>query len=516
MPVTMADVIFSLVEAGRSMIMKAYPPPWWWPIGSQVRSLSLIDAYTVEILYDVMSFLAESWTLGFYIIPKHIWKPIIDNCNPKPPTAFAPDPNMIGSGPFRYASRTAYTSILLVANKPGSVVKTDEPGSIPITSPGYHAYCPIHVNAHTLLKLTNVSPYTGGDPTGTTWHMEKPYPGLTYTVTALNILNPGFPPLNQSPYITIECTNPATYPNVYIPTGRFHVFMLKNVGGGNYELYLDWCDAKLLIPHVSGVKPPEPWIVPTEFGITVENLANVTHLVISTYVSFDAVFTTETFNSSEFNTWVQLDHKPIIENPPYFPYSERVTNMSDTATYTKGKDYNMNYGEGMIQCLSTGKMEANTNYTIHYTYQMLSFQLPALTTLDRYEHGKELFNLNIPRCYDRVTVAVRIEGPPTLDDGHTNPWISQWINYTTYTWTTVMEDIGGIYYYNLTGVSHPYYKQLPVPDLKVRVNDVLAATSAFGANAGDPKWDSTCDINHDYKCRVNDILSIALMFGTGL
>jgi ABC-type transport system substrate-binding protein len=141
-PVTMGDVIYSLVDAGKTMIAKGYPPPWWWPTGSQVRSLSLIDAYTVEILYDVLSFLAESWTLGFYIIPKHIWKPIIESATPNPPTAMVPDPNMIGSGPFRYANRTSLQSVLLVANRPGSVVKTDESGSRLITSPGYHAYFP--------------------------------------------------------------------------------------------------------------------------------------------------------------------------------------------------------------------------------------------------------------------------------------------------------------------------------------------------------------------------------------
>jgi hypothetical protein len=434
MPVTMADVIFSLTEAGKSMLAHGYPPPWWWPTGSQVRSMYLIDAFTVEILYNVQSFLATSWTLGFYIIPKHIWKPIIDSATPHAPTHFCPDPNLVGSGPFRYANRTALTNVLLVANKPASVVKTDEPGSVAITSPGYHAYCPIHVNVHTLLKLTNVSPYTGGDPTNTMWHMEKPYYSLLYNVTALNIENPEFPPLNQSAWITINCMNPTTFPSVVLPNGRYHVFLLLDKGGGNYELYLDWYSAKLLIPHVSGVKPPEPWIVPCEFGVTVENLCNITYLVVNKYVYVDGV---------------------------------------------------------------------------------LKLGFPEDLTLDSYEHIKELFNIDVSRCMHNVTVAVHIKGPSILDDGHLNPWISQWINYTAYTWTTVLEDIGGAYYYNMTGVSHPYYKQLPVPDCKVRVNDVLAAANAFGANAGDIRWDSTCDINRDYKCRVNDVLAIALMFGTG-
>jgi hypothetical protein len=145
-PVTIADVIFSFVEAGPLLIDNGYQPPWWWPTGELVRSLTQIDAYTVEILYDVQSFLAEGWTLGgFYIVPKHIWKPIIETGNP---SQFAPDVNLIGSGAFRYLSMTAGSSLVMVANNPGSVVKTDLAGSTPVTSPGYHANCPVHVNVH--------------------------------------------------------------------------------------------------------------------------------------------------------------------------------------------------------------------------------------------------------------------------------------------------------------------------------------------------------------------------------
>jgi hypothetical protein len=151
-PVTIADVIFSFVEAGPLLIANGYQPPWWWPTGEQVRSLKQIDAYTVEILWDVASFLTEGWTLGgFYIVPKHIWKPIIETGNP---SQFAPDPNLIGSGPFRYLKLTAGNSLVMVANTPGSAVKTDlappnsNYASSLITSPGYHAYCPVHVNVH--------------------------------------------------------------------------------------------------------------------------------------------------------------------------------------------------------------------------------------------------------------------------------------------------------------------------------------------------------------------------------
>jgi hypothetical protein len=141
---TIGDVIYSLVECGQSLIAKGYAPPWWWPTGSLVKSYCIIDAYTVEILYDVKSVFAESWTLGgFYVIPKHIWKPIIDSSTPNSPDTIVPDPNLIGSGPFRYVSWFEGNSLVMAANKPGSTITTDRPGSSAITSPGYHAWLPV-------------------------------------------------------------------------------------------------------------------------------------------------------------------------------------------------------------------------------------------------------------------------------------------------------------------------------------------------------------------------------------
>jgi hypothetical protein len=150
-PVTMADVVYSLVEAGQSLIAKGYPPPWWWPTGSNVRSMSIKDAYTVEILFGVSSYLVEGWTLGgFAIVPKHIWKPIIDNSNPNPPTNTVPDPNIIGSGPYRFKSWTPGVALVMVSNRPGRTVNTGRPGSSPITSPGYHAWLPVMEYVYTV------------------------------------------------------------------------------------------------------------------------------------------------------------------------------------------------------------------------------------------------------------------------------------------------------------------------------------------------------------------------------
>ena len=457
-PVTMADVVFSLVEAGRSSINHGYAPPWWWPTGSLVKSLSIIDDKTVEILYNVASYLVEGWTLGFYIIPKHIWKPIIDTATPNPPSAFAPDPNLIGSGPFRYQSEAYGTSILMVANKPGSSVKTDLTGSKTVISPGYHAYDPIHVNVHTLIKLTSpfdglVPPYTGVNPVGTVWHMEKPYYCYNYTIIGYTPNPNGV--LNQSAYVTIATTAlPPGIPTPLAINGTYHVFLLLNKGAGNYELYLDWYSDKLIIPHEPAVKPPVPWNMPTEFGVTIENLANVTGLVVNKYVYFDGVL------------------------QPGFP--EDIT-------------------------LGAGGMKSGAP-TISEFKELFNIVVPK---------GTHIFKVAV-HIKGPATILLP-PNPPWLDPiVVTNPWISHWINVTLPVYVTVAEDIVGNTYYDVIGLpSYPYKTELTVPDGKVRVDDVLACATAFGSNPGDLRWNSLTDINHDYKVRVDDVLLCASMFGAG-
>jgi branched-chain amino acid transport system substrate-binding protein len=50
-------------------------------------------------------------------------------------------------------------------------------------------------------------------------------------------------------------------------------------------------------------------------------------------------------------------------------------------------------------------------------------------------------------------------------------------------------------------------------DGKVRVDDVLAASMAFGSDPGHDRWQRRIDVTNDYKIRVDDILAIALDFG---
>jgi ABC-type transport system substrate-binding protein len=165
-PVTLADVIYSLVESGKALIAKGYPPPWWWPTGSKVRSMSVLSPYTVEILFDVSSYLVKGWTLGgFAIVPKHIWKPIIDSSTPRPPNVAVPDVNVVGSGPYRFKTWFEGVSLVMVANTPGSTVTTSGPGtkisgSVPTTSPGYHAWLPVKDPPYTTNYVARYDPGT--------------------------------------------------------------------------------------------------------------------------------------------------------------------------------------------------------------------------------------------------------------------------------------------------------------------------------------------------------------------
>ena len=145
-PVTVDDVIYSLTQVAHDLVNAGYPPPWSWPTTEQVQSAYALDPYNIEILFGVQSFLAESWALGgFYIIPKHIWQPIVASGDP---TQFAADPNVIGSGPWRYVNMYTGVSLLMVANRPGSVVTTDRLGAVPITSPGVFSGNPVDIQIY--------------------------------------------------------------------------------------------------------------------------------------------------------------------------------------------------------------------------------------------------------------------------------------------------------------------------------------------------------------------------------
>jgi ABC-type transport system substrate-binding protein len=145
-PFTVADVYYTLVEISKDLLAKGFPPPSWYPTVQYMRSVQIVDSYTIQILLDVQSVWAAGWVIGSVIIPKHIWKPIVDSSINDGVHNYVqgitPDANIIGTGPFRWVSGlgdTVGSTVVLAANTLGSVING-------ITSPGYYLYEPVYAD----------------------------------------------------------------------------------------------------------------------------------------------------------------------------------------------------------------------------------------------------------------------------------------------------------------------------------------------------------------------------------
>jgi ABC-type transport system substrate-binding protein len=156
-PMTAADVYYTLVESSKDLLAKGFPPPWWYPTVQYMRSVEIIDDYNIQILLDVNSVWTAGWVIGSTIIPKHIWKPIVDSSINDGVHNYVqgvtPDANIIGTGPFRWVSGfggTVGDIIVLTANTPGSVVNG-------ITSPGYYLYEPVYADINTPNGLSKIN-----------------------------------------------------------------------------------------------------------------------------------------------------------------------------------------------------------------------------------------------------------------------------------------------------------------------------------------------------------------------
>ncbi len=151
-PITTADVYFTWVELWRIM-EKRLPWPIWntwhgresW--NKPMVDLKILDPYNFEMLFDFKSCLiALNWISNEVILPKHVWKPIVETAPLDVLTGPAPDPNMIGSGPWRFKEYVANSRVLLVANIPGGSVQTSHASSTLVMSPmGYWRYLPLNL-----------------------------------------------------------------------------------------------------------------------------------------------------------------------------------------------------------------------------------------------------------------------------------------------------------------------------------------------------------------------------------
>jgi len=158
-PLTAADIAFTLVELPKALEAIGLPPPIWIKNVMDITSVDPREPTLIEILFNTKTIWALSGISQTPILPKHIWKPLILGPDLTPGTeddgtyetvySFAPDPNLIGSGPWRLVEYIEFSHVLMVANRPGSTVQTNIEGSVPIMSPyGYFASNPIRIKAY--------------------------------------------------------------------------------------------------------------------------------------------------------------------------------------------------------------------------------------------------------------------------------------------------------------------------------------------------------------------------------
>lgn len=259
-PITTADVYFTLVELTRILRSRGYANPWWYSAVKSILSFSILDPLNFEVLINVKSIWAFGLTgAGVRILPEHIWRPIVESGDP---TAIAPDPNMINSGPWRFRDYEYAGYVDLVANKPGRTVQTDRPGSVPITSTyGYFRWYPKYVDIHADGYRSKIIP---PEPV---YCQDQKWVLVNLTVTDHNLLQGYF----GFEYTTL--TPPYTGQNIY--------FMWPEPLGCEWTI-LEWVDQNptgLLDPcdmlHIQPTNPPGPGTI----WVHIQNVNETTHML---------------------------------------------------------------------------------------------------------------------------------------------------------------------------------------------------------------------------------------------
>jgi hypothetical protein len=113
-PVTMDDVIYTFIGMPAELRAKGCPDVWWQPTLDRIVGFFRLDAYTVEVLLDVNTYLGANWIAGNVVIPKHIWQPYIAANEAAAISGDLSDnPAMLlGSGPFVFVEDTAETVLM--------------------------------------------------------------------------------------------------------------------------------------------------------------------------------------------------------------------------------------------------------------------------------------------------------------------------------------------------------------------------------------------------------------------
>lgn len=103
------DVIFTLTTLLEELELRGDPPPFWESNAREINRIDRIDDFHIKVWMNLATYFAPIWVGGNVIMPEHIWNPLVTDYGPDgiPGTPddfdieqFAPDPNLIGSGPF--------------------------------------------------------------------------------------------------------------------------------------------------------------------------------------------------------------------------------------------------------------------------------------------------------------------------------------------------------------------------------------------------------------------------------
>jgi hypothetical protein len=112
-PLTIADVYFTFYELPLILSNLGYPEPSWIGNVDNIIGFAIIDPFNFEVLlndYDPSAFENIQTQV---ILPKHIWKPIVESGDP---TAFKPDSNLVGSGAWILTEYVQDSHFKLVPN----------------------------------------------------------------------------------------------------------------------------------------------------------------------------------------------------------------------------------------------------------------------------------------------------------------------------------------------------------------------------------------------------------------
>ena len=90
--------------------LKQFPNAYlYWSV-ADVHHVDTPSPFTVVVYENITSCWTLHWIGGLPILPRHVWEDIED------PTGFAPDPNLVGTGPFKFVEYVPGDHILLQRN----------------------------------------------------------------------------------------------------------------------------------------------------------------------------------------------------------------------------------------------------------------------------------------------------------------------------------------------------------------------------------------------------------------